>query len=377
VTGSGSESESGSKSGSRGGSGTESGAGTGTDVLVTGGCGYVGSVLVPRLLAADAVGRVVVLDSLASGSPRTLLGTGLPDADLEFRRGDVREYGDVETAARGVDAVVHLAAITGADSTHDRRAETHAVNADGTDNVVTAAGKLGVDTVVLASSCNNYGRAAATELDETTEPAPLNPYAESKQRAEELLADASAAYGFDATALRMSTNHGYAPGIRFNLVVNAFVFRALTGRPLTVYGDGSNWRPFIHVRDAARAFERAALDPDAWPRAVYNVGADDENYRIAEVAEVVRDELDADLDITYLRDRNPGPSYHVDFGRLAETGFEPRTTLREGVRDLAARFGGADGALGATAGGDATDAVGSTPLGGPGGSGGGGGGVGR
>jgi len=364
----------------------ETGTDTDTDVLVTGGCGYVGSVLVPRLLASDAVGRVVVLDSLASGSPRTLLGTGLPDADLEFRRGDVREYGDVETATRGADAVVHLAAITGADSTHDRRGETLAVNADGTDNVVTAAGKLGVETVVLASSCNNYGRAAATELDETTEPAPLNPYAESKQRAEALLADASAAYGFDATALRMSTSHGYAPGIRFNLVVNGFVFRALTGRPLTVYGDGSNWRPFIHVRDAARAFEHAALNPEAWPKAVYNVGADDENYRIAEVAEIVRDELGADLDVTYLRDRNPGPSYHVDFGRLAGTGFEPRTTLREGVRDLAARFGagagpagGALGTLGTTAGGDATDAVDPTPPGGPDGTGerGGTGGIGR
>jgi hypothetical protein len=100
----------------------------------------------------------------------------------------------------------------------------------------------------------------------------------------------------------------------------------------------------------------------------------------------VRDELGANLDVTYLRDRNPGPSYHVDFGRLAGTGFEPRTTLREGVRDLAARFGagagpagGALGTLGTAAGGDATDAVDPTPPGGPDGTGerGGTGGIGR
>ncbi len=305
-------------------------------VLVTGGCGYIGSALVPRLLDDERVDEVVAFDSLASGSPANL--AGCVDGGLDFRRGDVREYGDVESATRGVDAVVHLAAITGAASTHDRRAETLAVNRDGTENVLTAAGKFDVDTVVLASSCNNYGRAATTDIDETTEQNPLNPYAESKVAAEDLLAEAVEAHGMNGTALRMSTNYGWAPGIRFNLVVNHFVFRGLTDRPLTVYGDGSNWRPFIHVQDAARAYAHAALEPDAWPRLVYNVGAGAENYRIAEVAEVVRDELGRDLDITYLEDKHPGPSYHVNFDRLGETGFDLEWTLREGVRDLAGRL---------------------------------------
>jgi len=74
-----------------------------------------------------------------------------------------------------------------------------------------------------------------------------------------------------------------------DVVVNHFVFRALTGRPLTVYGDGSNWRPFIHVQDAARAYAHAACNPDAWPQHVYNVGTGDGNYRVAEIAEVVRE----------------------------------------------------------------------------------------
>ncbi|QLK27803.1 NAD(P)-dependent oxidoreductase [Natrinema zhouii] len=302
-------------------------------VLVTGGCGYIGSVLVPTLLDDQRVNDVVVLDSLSSGTPANL--SGCIDDRLQFRRGDVREYGDVESAMRDVDTVIHLAAITGAASTHDRREETFASNLDGTENVLTAAGKFDVDRVVFASSCNNYGRAASTDIDEETAQDPLNPYAESKVEAERLLEEAMNEYDFDGTALRMSTNYGWAPGIRFNLVVNHFVFRGLTDRPLTVYGNGSNWRPFIHVVDAARAYADAALNPESWYRTVYNVGSNAGNYRISEIAELIREELDRELDITYLEDEHPGPSYHVNFDRLEETGFEFEWTLRDGIRDLA------------------------------------------
>lgn len=306
------------------------------DLLVTGGCGYIASALVPLLCADDRVGRVVVLDDLSSGSPRNLMGCV---GEIEFRQGDVREYGDVESAVREVDGIIHLAAITGADSTHDRRAETYETNLEGTRNVLTAASKVGVERVVLASSCNIYGRATSTDIDETTDPDPINPYAETKCEAEELLAEYTTEHDMNGTALRLSTVYGDAPGIRFNLVVNHFVFRALTGRPLTVYGDGSNWRPFIHVEDAARAYRDAVLHPDAWSKSVYNVGANEENYRIRDVATLISEEIDT-VDVTYLEDEHPGPSYHVSFDRVGETGFELDYTLREGVRDLAGRFKG-------------------------------------
>jgi UDP-glucose 4-epimerase len=307
-----------------------------SDLFVTGGCGYIGSALVPLLADDDRVGHVTVLDALTSGSPRNLMGSV---DEIDFRQGDIREYGDVESAMRGADAVIHLAAITGADSTHDRRDETYATNLEGTRNVLTAARKLGVERVVLASSCNIYGRATSTDIDEGIEPDPINPYAETKYEAEQLLAEYADEYGLDGTALRLSTVHGDAPGIRFNLVVNQFVFRALTDRPLTVYGDGSNWRPFIHARDAARAYREAALAPDDWSEPVYNVGANEANYRISDVATLISEEL-ATVDVTYLEDEHPGPSYHVNFDRVAETGFEPAIGLREGVRDLARRFRG-------------------------------------
>jgi len=309
------------------------------DVVITGGCGYIGSALLPILRDTAEVSSVTVLDNLSMASPRNLMGSGLgTDDEIHFQRGDVTEYGDVESAVRGADCVIHLAAITGAASTHDRREKTFEVNYDGTENVLRAAGKFDVDNVVFASSCNLYGRAATEDIDETTEPAPLNPYAESKHEAEQLLAETKREHEFDAVALRMSTNYGYSPGVRFNLVVNKFVFRALTQRPLTIYGDGSNWRPFIHVQDAARAYAHAACNPDRWDDLVYNVGHSAGNKQISEIAETIREELDQALDITYLEDKHPGPSYHVNFDRLQSTGYEPEHSLREGVRELAAQF---------------------------------------
>ncbi|PSQ19460.1 oxidoreductase [Halobacteriales archaeon QS_8_65_32] len=333
------------------------------NVLVTGGCGYIGSTLVPLLCGDDRVSRVTVFDDLSTGSPRNLAGVFGPD--VGFRRGDVREYGDVESAVRGTDAIVHLAAITGAASTHDRREETFATNFEGTQNVLTAAGKFGVESVVLASSCNVYGRAISTDIDESVTPEPINPYAETKYESERLLAEHVSEFDAHGTALRLSTVYGAALGIRFNLVVNAFVFRALTGRPLTVYGDGSNWRPFIHARDAARAYRAAVCEPEKWPQSVYNVGAAGENYRIEAIAEIVREEV-GPVEITYLEDEHPGPSYHVNFNRLEETGFSPETTLRTGVGELAASLTGDDTAAATDPSGERDDSEGTDASGGNG-----------
>ena len=308
-------------------------------VLVTGGCGYIGSALVPRLQESPEVSHLTVLDNLSNGSPANLRDADLSRDDFTFIKGNVCEYGVVESAMRDTDSVIHLAAITGAASTHDRAEETRAVNLGGTENVLKAAGKLDVDRIVFASSCNNYGRADNRELDETTEQDPINPYAETKVESEALLAEHASEYDMDTTALRLSTVYGNALGIRFNLVVNAFVFRGVTGRPLTVYGDGSNWRPFINVRDAARAFTDAVCRPNAWSKQVYNVGATSENYQIEDIARTVAEELERPLDITYLEDRQPGPSYHVNFDRLETTGFELRWTLAEGIRNLASHLG--------------------------------------
>jgi len=310
----------------------------GKHVAVTGAAGYIGSALLPLLQNDDRVDHVTVLDDLSSGS-RTNLEAVRLEKEFTLREADVRDYGEVENGLAGSDVVVHLAAITGAPSTHDRPEETREVNYGGTENVLSAAAKHDLETVVFASTCNLYGRAASTNLTEDVEPDPINPYAEAKYDSEKLVRERSEEHGYNGIALRMSTNYGYAPGIRFNLVINYFVFRALTGEPLTVYGDGSNWRPYIHVRDAARAYKHAALNPERWDGFVYNVGRNDQNYRVEEIAEIVRDEV-GDVEITYLGDKDPGPSYNVNFDKVTTTGFEPNWTVREGVNDLVTRFVG-------------------------------------
>jgi nucleoside-diphosphate-sugar epimerase len=248
--------------------------------------------------------------------------------DHEFVRGDVRDAEVVERAMEGVDAVVHLAAITGARQSHEIRETVFDVNLAGTETVLDAASAGGVRKVVFASSCNVYGDTYAEDLDEAAETSPANPYAESKLEAERACEDAAV----PAVSLRLATNFGYSPGVRFNLAVNSFVFRALADEPLTVYGDGSNWRPFMHVEDTARVFD-AALD---WEPGVYNVGWD--NVRIEDVARAVEDAVDRPVERDYLADRDPGPSYHVDFSKARGEGFEATRTLSAGVRDLAERF---------------------------------------
>ena len=253
---------------------------------------------------------------------------GMDSSAYEFVRGDVREEDDVARAVDGVDAIIHLAGITGAEQSHEMAERVRSVNAGGTRTVVDAAEAAGVDRIVFASSCNVYGETYEEELTETSETAPGNPYAESKLAGEEIVEGSP----LDAVSLRMATNFGYSPGVRFNLVVNSFVFRALTGEPLTVYGDGSNWRPYLHVRDSARAF-RAALD---WDPGTYNVGHG--NYRIQEVADAVAEVVGREVDITYLEERDPGPSYHARFARMRDQGFEPEHSLEDGIRDLAEHF---------------------------------------
>jgi len=246
----------------------------------------------------------------------------------EFIRGDVRDEADAARAVDGIDAIIHLAGVTGAEKSHEIEERVRSVNAEGTRTIINAAEQAGVDRIVLASSCNVYGETYEEELTEASDTAPGNPYAESKLTAEEIVKKSA----LDAVSLRMATNFGYSPGVRFNLVVNSFVFRALTGEPLTVYGDGSNWRPYLHVRDSARAF-LAALD---WDPGTYNVGHG--NYRIQEVADAVAKVVGRQVDITYLEERDPGPSYHANFERMREQGFEPKHSLEDGIRDLAERF---------------------------------------
>jgi nucleoside-diphosphate-sugar epimerase len=306
-------------------------------VLVTGGCGYVGSALVPQLQASGDVDRITVLDNLENGSLGHLIGAPVTDG-FKFRQGDVREYTDVESAMAGVDAVVHLAGITRTDSSSVGKDEVYTVNLDGTWNVLNAARTHDVRKVVFSSSSFVYGRVTDEEPDHVGTPTPFDAFTETKLEAEHLLEEFAGEDDRLGTVLRFGVVYGYAPGVRFDLPVNRFVFQALTDRPLVLSGDGSSWRPFVHVQDAAGTVLDALRRPSRWPSHVYDVGTNEEQYRLADVADVVRDEINPTLEMQRRNDESRPPSFRLPFEDVQETGFTFEWTIDEGVRDLADRF---------------------------------------
>lgn len=300
-------------------------------MLVTGGAGYIGSELVDLLAGKNR--RVRVLDNFSMCSPRNLMGS---EASIDLYIGDIRSEEDVRTAMDGVDAVVHLAARTGAQSSDQAREEFFDLNVGGTENVVEEARREGVDKFVFASSCNLYGY--GSNLTETDDVEPPNAYAETKLEGERIVSTLKE-NGTSVHSLRMATNYGYSPGVRFNLAVNLFAHRAAYGEPVTIYGDGTNWRPFVHVKDSARAFAHAATSDD-FPELV-NVGTTDQNYTIAEVGGIVERVADTEIDVLYLEDKNPGPDYHVNFDRIERSRFTFEHDLEAGVDDMMDRFNAA------------------------------------
>jgi len=298
-------------------------------ILVTGGNGYIGSQLMTLL------DNAVVLDNLSMSSPKNLFGV----IDKQrFVLGDIRNKEDIKKAIKidKVDSIIHLAALTGADDTIKKRDLTFDINLEGTRNMLEAARKFDIKRFVFPSSCNVYGRSEEQQLlEESTSFNPVNPYGETKLKGEKLCREYKEKYGISTVALRLSTNYGYSPGIRFNLVVNMFVFKALTGQPLTIYGDGTNWRPFINVQDSAAAFK---FFTENNKEGIFNVGYEDGNYQIKQIVDVIKKYI-PNIKVDYLGDKEPGPSYNVCFDKLKKkTNFKFKHDLNSGVKELIEKF---------------------------------------
>ena len=297
-------------------------------ILVTGGCGYIGTALSSILMRKGEEFRI--MDNLSGCNPLNLL---FLNNDVEFVWGDVRKKDDLKFAMEGVDVVVHLAAKlpTAPGMIDTTGGDVADVNYFGTKLVLEEARKRDLK-VLFASTCNIYG--VGRDLKEGAEAKPLNPYSKSKLRAEKLCLEYHERYGLEVVILRLASVYGYSPGVRFNLVVNYFVLRAILGYNLTVFGKGENWRPFIHVEDAANAF--LFLMEKGKEGEIYNVGG--ENFKIKDVAEIVRSLVNPKIDIEFLVDREPEFSYSVNFRKIQELGFKPKYSLKKGIEDLAEKL---------------------------------------
>jgi nucleoside-diphosphate-sugar epimerase len=311
-------------------------------VLVTGGAGYIGAPTTRELLVAGH--EVRVLDSLLHGQEP--VADGLEAAGAHVLRADVRDAAARRAALEGTQAVVHLAAVVG-DPACARAPETsQAVNVEATRALVGDAETAGVERLVFASTCSNYGRMAdpLVPVDETAPLAPVSLYAEQKVAVERELLERSPGARPVPTCLRFATIYGVAERMRFDLTVNEFTRDLWDGRTLDVYGERF-WRPYVHVADAARAIATVLAAPqERVARRVFNVGHSDENYRKLDLVGVIRERL-PEADVRFVaRDEDPR-DYRVAFERIRdELGFEPALRVPDGVDEVIraledARFG--------------------------------------
>jgi nucleoside-diphosphate-sugar epimerase len=298
--------------------------------LVTGNMGYVGPVVVEHLRRHDPEAVVFGLDT--GYFAHCLTGaTALPERNLDRQLfGDVRNID--ARCLTGVDAIVHLAAVSNDPIGKEFEQTTFAVNQAATVRLARLARNAGVRSFVLASSCSVYGLSDGDACSEDSPTTPLTAYAQSKLLAEQELREL-ANDSFVVTSLRFGTACGMSDRLRLDLVLNDFVASAVTLGTIALLSDGTPWRPLIHVRDMATAIDWAE---EGGSFVALNAGSDRWNYRMLDLATAVAEEL-GDVEVAVNDDAVPDRrSYRVSFAlfeRLAPE-HQPAVELDEAVSDL-------------------------------------------
>jgi nucleoside-diphosphate-sugar epimerase len=303
------------------------------NILVTGGAGYLGSTLVPLLLADGH--RVRVLDVLLHGG-ESLLGVW-SHPNFEFVRGDICERAQVQSAVTGVESVVHLAAMVGDPACARQPDLARAVNLQGSLALIEESQRADVSRFLFASTCSNYGkmRDANKYVDEETELSPVSLYAETKVAVEKALLGSAAQGRWCPSPMRFATLFGVSPRMRFDLTVNEFTMEMLTRKHLKVFGE-QFWRPYVHVRDAARAIQLVLGAPAAKVAGgVFNVGANDQNFQKQQLVEMIRPYA-SDAVIEFVHKVEDPRDYRVSFARITDQlGFKITRTVTQGIEEVA------------------------------------------
>lgn len=301
-------------------------------VLVTGGAGYIGSVLVRQLLHKGY--KVRVIDSLKFG------GEALYDVvqhpNFEFIQGDVRETADIEKAIAGVDAIAHLAAIVGDPACKKFSEEAQETNWTASVNLFEAAEKAGVQRFVFASTCSNYGKMPDPE-SYVTEDSQLNPvslYAELKVKFERYILEERRDARMCSTSLRFSTVYGFSPRIRFDLTVNEFTRNGTIHGEQEIWG-AQFWRPYCHVEDLARSVVLVLeTAPEKVKANVFNVGNTEENYRKGQIMEEVC-KVVPNVKVIYVDSSEDPRDYRVNFDKIKnELGYSITKRVPDGVQEI-------------------------------------------
>jgi nucleoside-diphosphate-sugar epimerase len=296
------------------------------NILVTGGAGYLGSVLLPKLLARGHRVRVIDLGYFGVSHLRSLRRS------VELIREDIRVFCDARSACdealADMDCVIHLAAISNDPSAELNPTLTENVNFTATQALAECA-KARRIRFLFSSSCSVYGE-ADDEVDENGKVNPLTTYAQSKVNADRFL-ESLATKDWHPIILRNGTLYGYSPRMRFDLVVNIFALMAVLNNQLPVFGEGLQWRPFLHISDCARAFIHFAEAAET-EHVMYNIAH--ENLRVVDLLEVFK-AIVPTVETKFLPTVDvDSRNYRVSTKRMEHAGFRPIISVRVGAEEV-------------------------------------------
>ena len=302
-------------------------------ILLTGHDGYIGAVMTQHLLERDH--DVVGLDSgLFTGCDFGPYASGIPALAKDIR--------DVDRAdLEGFDAVIHLAAISNDPLGNLNPDCTFDINHRASVHLARLARDAGVARYVYSSSCSVYGAASPDDiLDESAAFSPVTPYAQSKVMVEDDVR-ALATDEFSPVYMRNATVYGVSPRLRGDLVVNNLVGWAMTTGRVHLKSDGTPWRPLVHVEDLCLAFSNVLDAPrEAIHNEAFNVGRDEENYRVADVAKIVEAAVEGSV-LSFEDGAGPDPRcYRVNFGKIQKSmpSYQPSWTVPRGVEQLVGAY---------------------------------------
>jgi len=297
-----------------------------SNVLVTGGAGYIGSVLARKLVLSKY--NVKILDSLIFGQDG--ISELVSNNSVNLFVGDIRNKEIIPDILKEVDCVIHLAAIVGDPLCSKIPMATKQINELATKHIIDSCKKSGVRRFIFASTCSNYGSSLGT-VNEDTPLESLSLYSETKIKSESYILD-SKEENFEPCVLRFATAYGISPRMRFDLLVQEFIRDALIDKKISIFGP-NHWRPLVHVDDIASACITAIENSSNISGEVYNVGDNEQNYTKKNLAELVQKYIPSTIEIT--ESKQDLRNYRVSFDKIRnKLNFKVSKTVENGISEI-------------------------------------------